>query len=287
MPCDMRRSLRLSGRWAWTWTCSSTMLYSIHYHFLGDNLNSPAWPSSCSGIIASTMSSPWCPSSSSLCKPRRIYIYQWSWRTWRLVSWTITFDNYLRKPHIFLLSLKTPSPSILNYDFSWRQASWNISTVTTMASTNLNLYIHWKEWLNPDSAQTLSPHLTVVDFKFSKAFHSSELLWKSSSTNNSCENDRSIIMYNLNIPSSLAVNPEMDPSTIPLPRLEALEITCQVTKKNQKNVREGESTLSRAGGLMRRKMRDRNKDSGHYSHQTFKYLHSSPGLRGQVGAAYY
>jgi hypothetical protein len=33
---------------------------------------------------------------------------------------------------------------------------------------------------------------------------------------------------------SLVVNPEMDPSTIPLPRLEALEIICHATEKNQR-----------------------------------------------------
>lgn len=33
--------------------------------------------------------------------------------------------------------------------------------------------------------------------------------------------------------NSLLVNPEMEPSTIPLPRLEALEVICQATKGNQ------------------------------------------------------
>ena len=44
--------------------------------------------------------------------------------------------------------------------------------------------------------------------------------------------DGSIKMYK--ILSSLVVDPEMDPSTIPLPRLEVLEIICQATEMNQR-----------------------------------------------------
>jgi hypothetical protein len=49
---------------------------------------------------------------------------------------------------------------------------------------------------------------------------------------NNYECDGSMEMYQ--ILSSLVVSPDMDPSTIPLRRLEALEIMCQTTEKNQR-----------------------------------------------------
>ena len=49
---------------------------------------------------------------------------------------------------------------------------------------------------------------------------------------NNYDDDGSIKMYE--ILSSLMVGPEMDPSTITLPRLEALEIICQSTEMNQR-----------------------------------------------------
>ena len=47
-----------------------------------------------------------------------------------------------------------------------------------------------------------------------------------------CESCESIKIYE--VLSSLVVNLEMDPSTIPLPRLEVLEVICQATERNQR-----------------------------------------------------
>ena len=49
---------------------------------------------------------------------------------------------------------------------------------------------------------------------------------------NNCNQNKSMMMFKTL--SSLVVKPEMEPSTIPLPRLEVLEITCHATKANQK-----------------------------------------------------
>ena len=47
-----------------------------------------------------------------------------------------------------------------------------------------------------------------------------------------CGTCKSIKIYE--VLSSLVVNPEMDPSTIPLPQIEELEVICEATEGNQR-----------------------------------------------------
>ena len=128
--------------------------------------------------------------------------------------------NYLRKLHIhgnnkvFLLPLKSPSIQ----DFSIRT-----SGLKFFHRDGHEVYYNYIE---KNSSNSLSPHLTI---DFSKAFHTSELLWNSNSMITIMKTDRSWCTIFLVFSWSTRRK-----GTLPLPRLEALEVTCQATEKNQR-----------------------------------------------------
>ena len=131
--------------------------------------------------------------------------------------------NYLRKLHTlsdhnkFLLSLKTPSIqdfAVKANDFKYLSYDVVYDYIEKNSSTLLKLSIAPSESGLVDTIPYLR---SLVELKL---------------YDNDCENDGLITMYE--ILSSLVVNSKMDPSTIPLPRLEVLEIICQATEENQR-----------------------------------------------------
>ena len=134
--------------------------------------------------------------------------------------------NYLRKLHIrcsdkmFLLSLKTPSIQ----DFSMRIIPPNYSSdldfydyIEKNGSTLLKLSI--SPYHTGSRLVKCIPYLrSLVEFKLY----------------DDDDDDGYQSSWMDEILSSLVVNPEMDSFTIPLPRLEVLEIMCEVTKDNER-----------------------------------------------------
>ena len=130
--------------------------------------------------------------------------------------------NYLRKLHMactkneLLLSLKTPSIQDLAVKERGRSRFHHKSFydyITKIGSTLLKLSITLSHSSFVESISYLRSlvELNLSDYEY--------------------DNHGSFMMYE--ILNSLVVNPEMDPSTIPLPRLEVLKINCQATKDNQ------------------------------------------------------
>ena len=139
--------------------------------------------------------------------------------------------NHLRKLHThcihntFLSSLKTPSiqdfavkASEIKYlPFAGGDAVYNY--IKKNGSTLLKLSI---APVPHDGFVQIIPYLrSLVELKLYDSDY---------------DNDGSIKIHK--ILRSLVVKPEMDPSTIPLPRLEGLEILCQAIEKNQRTFME-------------------------------------------------
>ena len=134
--------------------------------------------------------------------------------------------NYLRKLHIhgnnkvFLLPLKSPSIQ----DFSIRT-----SGLKYFHRDDHEVYYNYIE---KNSSTLLKLSIAPSHNRFLKSIPYLRTLVELKLYDNYYE-DGSIMVYN--ILSFLVVDPaERDPSTIPLPRLEALEVTCQATEKNQR-----------------------------------------------------
>ena len=132
--------------------------------------------------------------------------------------------NYLRKLHIhcvgntFLLSLKTPSIQ----DFAVKEGGQKY------VSYKNGIYDYIKE----HGETLLELSIAPSESKLVESFpYIRSLVWLKLYVDE-YDDDGSMMIYE--ILSSLVVNPEMDPSTIPLPRLETLEIICHATEKNQK-----------------------------------------------------
>ncbi|KAF8802179.1 hypothetical protein BYT27DRAFT_7197257 [Phlegmacium glaucopus] len=134
---------------------------------------------------------------------------------------TITL-NYLRKlhthsPSTFLRFLKTPSIQDLalkasGFKYLKDQAFYDY--ITSNGLTLLKLSIAPS---NSQLIQSIPALQSLVELKL---------------YDNDYYENGSTMMYD--ILNSLIVDPEMDPSTIPLPRLETLEIICQATEENQR-----------------------------------------------------
>ena len=133
--------------------------------------------------------------------------------------------NYLLKLHThcssnkFLLCIKTPSIQDLAIDLRGREHSYPkifYDYIKMIGSTLLKLSI-------------APSHINLVEsIPYLRSLVELNLSDKTQYTH---DDNRSIMMYG--ILSSLVVKPEMDPSTVPLPRLEVLKIICRATKNNQ------------------------------------------------------
>ena len=129
--------------------------------------------------------------------------------------------NYLRKLHThcidntFLLSLKTPSIQDLSI---W---VWCRSLITNQSNSIF-------DYIKKHSSTLLKLSIAPLDTKFIESIPYLRCLVKLKIHDN--ERGGQSIYEVLN---SLVVSPEMDPFTIPLPRLEVLEIICQATGRNQ------------------------------------------------------
>ncbi|KAF8802136.1 hypothetical protein BYT27DRAFT_7197212 [Phlegmacium glaucopus] len=137
--------------------------------------------------------------------------------------------NYLRKLHIrsfhntFLLSLKTPSIqelAIKGFRLKYFEEDDFYDYITINGLTLLKLSIAPSQSGLIRSIPSLQSlvELTLYDNNYDD--------------DDDEDDDEASMMYK--ILSSLVVNPEMDPSTIPLPRLERLETLCQATEENQR-----------------------------------------------------
>ena len=133
--------------------------------------------------------------------------------------------NYLRKLHThcvdnkFLTSIKTPSIQ----DFAVK------ASYSKYLSYDNVVYDYVKENGSTLLKLSIAP---VPNGGFVGCIPSLQSLVELKLYDNDYDDDGSIKIYR--ILSSLVVNPEMDPSTIPLPRLEVLEIICQATEENQR-----------------------------------------------------
>ena len=131
--------------------------------------------------------------------------------------------QYLRKLHthcfrnMFLLSLKTPSIQ----DFAIK-----CSNMEYLSSHSFYDYIE-KNGLTLLKLSIAPSHSRLV-----KSIPYLRSLVELKLYDNNYDDSGSIVMQE--ILSSLVVSPEMDRSTIPLPRLESLEIICHATEENQR-----------------------------------------------------
>ena len=131
--------------------------------------------------------------------------------------------NYLRKLHThctgnkFLLSLKTPSIQ----DFA-------VKAMGMKYLSNHGFY----DYIKKNGSTLLKLSIAQSHSRLVENIPYLRSLVELKLYDNDYDTDGSIKIYK--ILSSLVVDPEMDPSTIPLPRLEALEIICQATEKNQR-----------------------------------------------------
>ena len=138
---------------------------------------------------------------------------------------SITLDSLLKlhthcAGNKFLLCLKTPSIQDLAIDLRGRKHFHHriyherfYDYIKKIGSTLLKLSI-------------APPYINIVEtIPYLRSLVELNL------SDNMDDDDGSITMYK--ILSSLVVKPEMDPSTIPLPRLEVLKIICRATKDNQ------------------------------------------------------
>jgi hypothetical protein len=130
---------------------------------------------------------------------------------------SITF-NYLRKMHAystsasFLSSLKTPSIQ----DFA------------------IKTYVHVTaviDYIAENGSTLLKLSISQCDSKLVASIPYLRCLVELQLRDNDYDHNGSTMMYE--ILSSFVVKPEMDPSTIPLPRLESLEVICSATETNE------------------------------------------------------
>ena len=134
--------------------------------------------------------------------------------------------NYLQKLHThclhskFLLSLNTPSIQDLAVK----------SSVFKYLSFDNGVY----DYIKKNGSTLLKLSIAPSHQKLVESIPNLRSLVELKLYDNNYDDDGSIMMYE--ILSSLVVNrdPETDPSTIPLPRLEALDIICQATEENQR-----------------------------------------------------
>ena len=131
--------------------------------------------------------------------------------------------NHLRKLHTrciantFLLSLKTPSMQ----DFA-------VKASTVKYRSDCDFY----NYIGKNGSTLLNLSIAPCHGRLVESIPYLRSLVELKLYDNDYDNDGSIKIYK--ILSSLVVNPEMDRSTIPLPRLEALEIIYQATEENQR-----------------------------------------------------
>ena len=133
--------------------------------------------------------------------------------------------NHLRKLHTycidnsFLSSVETPSI----HDFALK-----CSSVKYLSGTNLDFH----DYIEKNGSTLLKLSIAPSHRRLVKSVPFLRSLVELKLYDNDYDDNGSIHMHE--ILRSLVVNPEMDPSTMPLPRLEALEIICQATEEIQK-----------------------------------------------------
>ena len=138
-------------------------------------------------------------------------------------SESITLNN-LRKLHthcmgnMFLLSLKTPSIQ----DFALKARGLKFLSYTNG--------VH--DYIKKNGSTLLKLSNARSHSRLLESIPNLRSLVELKLYDNDYNTDGSIKTYE--ILRSLVIKPEMDPSTIPLPRLEALEIICQATEENQR-----------------------------------------------------
>ena len=131
--------------------------------------------------------------------------------------------QYLRKLHthcfrnMFLLSLKTPSIQ----DFAIKCSNMEYLS-------NDGFY----DYIEKNGLTLLKLSIAPSDSRLVKSIPYLRSLVELKLYDNNFDDNGSIVMHE--ILSSLVVSPEMDPSSIPLPRLESLEIICHATEENQR-----------------------------------------------------
>ena len=134
--------------------------------------------------------------------------------------------NYLRKLHThcinnkFLPSLKTPSIQ----DFAIKATGLN--QFSNDGCNNCYNYIE------KNGSTLLKLSIAPSHSRLVESIPYLRSLVELRLYDNNYRNDESIMIYE--ILDTLVIKPEIDPSTIPLPRLEALEIICHATKRNQR-----------------------------------------------------
>ena len=129
--------------------------------------------------------------------------------------------NYLRKLHtysndnMFLLFLKTPS----------------IQDFAIKANESKCIYDNdFYDYIEKNGSILLKLSIAPAESKLVERIPYLQSLVELQLYDNNADDNGSIITHK--ILSSLVVNLEMDPSTIPLPRLERLEIICHATEEN-------------------------------------------------------